>query len=163
MSTIEFFRTEDQRPLDADGYELPEWENPFFAIPPSNDVAAALHEIRMIAQYVGNDDCVPCCDLLEWAADVLEGAIRPTEADEAWLAAQNADDDIDQERLAIKREYEERRLDDAGFLAWCDEQSRIDEMAEDARWLEMLEAMHQGDDAGYLSDRDIITATGGCG
>src|SRR5689334_9625554 len=33
MSTIEFFRTEDQRPLDAEGFELPPWENPYFAIP----------------------------------------------------------------------------------------------------------------------------------
>lgn len=29
MSTIEFFRPESQRPLDADGYELPPWLNPF--------------------------------------------------------------------------------------------------------------------------------------
>ena len=35
--SIEFFRTEDQRPLDADGFELPPWENPYFAIPPDDD------------------------------------------------------------------------------------------------------------------------------
>ena len=27
--SIEFFRPESQRPLDADGYELPPWLNPF--------------------------------------------------------------------------------------------------------------------------------------
>src|SRR5205807_1240230 len=36
--SIEFFRTEDQRPLDADGFELPPWENPYFAIPPDDDL-----------------------------------------------------------------------------------------------------------------------------
>src|SRR4051812_14072694 len=34
--SIEFFRPESQRPLDADGYELPEWENPYFTIPPDD-------------------------------------------------------------------------------------------------------------------------------
>jgi hypothetical protein len=34
--SIEFFRPESQRPLDADGFELPPWLNPFFAIPPAD-------------------------------------------------------------------------------------------------------------------------------
>jgi hypothetical protein len=29
--SIEFFRPESQRPLDADGYELPPWLNPFLS------------------------------------------------------------------------------------------------------------------------------------
>jgi hypothetical protein len=31
--SIEFFRTENQRPLDGDGHELEPWLNPWFAIP----------------------------------------------------------------------------------------------------------------------------------
>jgi hypothetical protein len=48
MSSVEFFRPESQRPLDAGGFELPEWENPFFAIPdqgePTADDVAWLNE-----------------------------------------------------------------------------------------------------------------------
>jgi hypothetical protein len=34
MSSLpEYFRPEHQRPLDSEGYELPEWENPYFTIP----------------------------------------------------------------------------------------------------------------------------------
>jgi hypothetical protein len=95
----------------------------------------------------------PEIDGERWAP--TETTDEPTEADEPT---------VDLERLAIKREYEERRLDDAAFIAWCDEQERLDEMAEASRWQDRVEELHQGgDNPSYLSDRDIITATGGCG
>jgi hypothetical protein len=137
MSLTDFFTPDHlrPRPVDADGYELPEWENPYFAIPPDDDVAAALHEIRMIAQYIGNDDCVPCSDLLEWAADVLEGAIVPTEADEKWLAAQNADADGWQE-----------------YAIWC---HRLEELHQASEYLDRLEAINGPHG---ITDQDIVAA-----
>jgi hypothetical protein len=39
MPTVpEFFRPEHLRPVDADGFELPPWENPYFAIPDDDQV-----------------------------------------------------------------------------------------------------------------------------
>jgi hypothetical protein len=46
--SIEYFRPECNRPVDADGFELPPWDNPFFTIPddvePSEADAAWLNE-----------------------------------------------------------------------------------------------------------------------
>ena len=35
--SIEFYRPECQRPVDADGFELAPWDNPYFAIPDDDD------------------------------------------------------------------------------------------------------------------------------
>jgi hypothetical protein len=46
-AAVEFFRPESLRPVDADGFELPSWDNPYFQIPdddpdfePSDDPTA---------------------------------------------------------------------------------------------------------------------------
>jgi hypothetical protein len=90
MSTIEFFRSEDQRPLDADGHELPEHLNQFFKIP--DGVAAALASIRTVAKCIGNDPPLCLQEELETAACELEQVINRLRNDppdpaayDAWL------------------------------------------------------------------------------
>lgn len=41
--SIEFFVEECNRPVDSEGYELPEWENPYFAIPDQGEPTEADH------------------------------------------------------------------------------------------------------------------------
>jgi hypothetical protein len=47
--SIEFFRPESQRPVDSDGFELPEWENPYFAIPPDDPAEPAAADVAWLA------------------------------------------------------------------------------------------------------------------
>jgi hypothetical protein len=75
MSTIEFFRPESQRPLDSEGYELPPWLNPFFAIPEPDPCEEC--------EEAGDDEQDPA----DWpTSQEIDGdRWEPTEADIEWL------------------------------------------------------------------------------
>lgn len=48
--SIEFFRPEINRPLDADGFELPPWDNPYFAIPDQGE--PSIEDCRWAAEHL---------------------------------------------------------------------------------------------------------------
>jgi hypothetical protein len=47
-SLLEFHRPEHLRPVDADGFELPPWENPYFAIPPAEPTEASPDDVAWL-------------------------------------------------------------------------------------------------------------------
>jgi hypothetical protein len=49
--SIEFFRPESQRPLDADGFELPPWLNPYFAIPEDAQVVPSEADVAWLNEH----------------------------------------------------------------------------------------------------------------
>src|SRR4051794_24524775 len=61
---LEFFRPEHLRPVDSDGFELPPWENPYFAIPSDDNQV---------------DDA-------QWPDGRWELGPEPSEADSRWAA-----------------------------------------------------------------------------
>jgi hypothetical protein len=141
--SIEVFRPECNRPVDADGFELPEHLNPYFTIPDS--VTAALDAIRKIAATLDHDDR----ETLECAAAELQRAIDrarndppgPSEEDLRWLTANPILPTI------------------AGTPPVPDEPCDRD-WDEMARWSEEVFGPPRG---GPITDQDVITATGGAG
>jgi hypothetical protein len=65
-------------------------------------------------------------------------AITP---DESW----NPTDQDWQDWAAYKRECDERRFEDPAYLAWCDEQARLEEMHQASQWQDRLEQLHHVD------------------
>src|SRR5262249_37349638 len=83
--SIEFFRPESQRPVDADGYELPPWENPYFAIPDQGDDFEELAPELLEPEPGQGAEFTPyeptaedLMDYLEWSASLDRG---PTDQD----------------------------------------------------------------------------------
>lgn len=94
--SIEFFRPENQRPLDADGYELPPWLNPFLC-----DYDAELAEQADVAWLNENPTLPP----------ISGGSPEPFEpSDEDW-------DDYHAWCEHIERLATLSRIDDAEYEA----------------------------------------------
>jgi hypothetical protein len=138
MNSIEFFRPESQRPLDADGFELPEWLNPFFAIPPA-DPCEECEEPREDDQDAADWPTSEEIDGDRWEPGpeyfpALDNPNPPSPADEAWLASQNADDE-----------------DWPSYAAWS---QRLEELHQASEWQDRIEAIYHTD------QDDDVTAAG---
>jgi hypothetical protein len=88
MYSIEFFRTERQRPLDADGFELPPWLNPYFAIPGFE----------------------PSDSDREWAVANLDA-----DQDEAWAEYREWAEHVDRLEAISRRQLSDEDLQSAGL------------------------------------------------
>jgi hypothetical protein len=65
--SIEHFRPEVHRPLDADGFELPPWLNPYFAIPTFEPDA---DDRAWVVENIDTDQDEMWADYREWAEHV---------------------------------------------------------------------------------------------
>jgi hypothetical protein len=98
--SIEFFRSEVQRPLDSDGFELPSFDNPFTTVPddPWEDPRWDLDRWELGPDVP--DDAEPSEDDRKWALDNVVA-----EQDEAWQDYREWAEHVD--RLeAIRREHD---------------------------------------------------------
>ena len=75
---VEFYRPESLRPVDADGFELPPWENPYFTIPA--DDAEVEHTDWTTGETIYAEAEGPSADDAAWLA-ANPATYKPTEED----------------------------------------------------------------------------------
>jgi hypothetical protein len=135
MNSIEFFRPESQRPLDADGCELPPWLNPFLC-----DYNPELAEPAPADDEQDPAEWPAWTDLDHWQPGPPAAApAEPTEADLAWYLTELAE-------LPPIAGGSPAEDDPAGYAEWS---RRLEEIALASEWHDRLEQMNwiDGDEA----------------